>query len=136
MINEFDLAKSCLEKLKTYADSKSFDIAIQDSGYEPNVDKVYLEEFLLINDNDQGLSNSSSEIQRPIYQVNVNCPKDKGKWVLLNIVNDLRIHFARGLDISIKESQQVNIEQVQSARLPSSSAHNIYAVSINLSVIG
>ena len=136
MINEASVAESCLDKLKVYADSKSYLIAIDGKDFDPPVDDIYLQETLLINDNSQGLSNSSSEIQRPIYQVNVNCPKGRGKWQALHIVNDLREHFERAMDISVIPEQQVNIEQVQSQRIPASDTHNIYAVSINLSVIG
>lgn len=136
MIDELNVAKSCLAKLKEYADAESIDIAIQGKTFEPVADAIYLEEFLISNTNQQGVSNLSSEIQRPIYQINIHTPKVMGKWKGLSIYTDLKTTFARASDISLDANQQVKVEMVDKTNLQSSDTHNIMAVSVNLSLIG
>ena len=136
MIDEFNLAKSCLDKLKAYADSQGYAIAMQGKTFNPVADEIYLREFLLSNDNFQGLSNSSTQEQRPIYQINICVPKVMGKWVGLTILSALKSTFERGGDISLIAGQKVIVERVNTRSLDASDTHNIIAVSVDLTALG
>ena len=136
MINQFNAEKSCLDKLFAYADSNSYSVAVSDSEFAPKVDEIFLEESYLVNENEQGLSNSSSQMQPSIYQIKINTPKIMGKSKGLEIVDELMTFFARGSNISNTTTQQVRIEQVNNIRLPATSTHNVRVVSVNLMVIG
>lgn len=136
MIDEFNAQKSCLTKLKSYADVGGFSVAIDGKTIEFDSDQIYLSERLLSNDNSQGLSNSSSQIQLPIYQIEIHTPKIMGKWKGLEILNELSTHFERASDISLDASQQVFIEQVNKTRANPTETHNVTLASVDLRLIG
>ena len=136
MINEFNAVKSCLDTLKTYADANNYRIAVNGAKFSPLVGEVFLEESYLHNDNSQGLSNSASQVQLPIYQINIHVPKEYGNWKALQIYTQLVSVFERGTDISNDSGQQVRIEQVNSRVLQSTDTHNVLACSVDLRVIG
>lgn len=142
MIDELNTAKSCLEVLSNYqfkdayGNDIEYDIAIDGKTYEPSPNKVYLQEFIITNDNAQGYSNNSKQIQLPIYQITINTPKAAGKWLAIGIYAQIQSAFERATDISLDENQRVFVEQVNRASLESSDTHNRLAASVNLSVIG
>lgn len=136
MISDFNIAKSCKQKLDDYADANSYYVVAEGKTYEPSTDEVYLKEFAIFNDVDQGLANSASQEQRPIYQVNICIPAEYSKFSALAIKDAIRAHFERGADITLDATQQVIIQNTSLTTLEADSTHNIYAMSINLTVYG
>ena len=136
MIDQFNAVKSCLEKLKTYADVEGYRIAIDGKEFEPEIDEIWLKESFLTNDNSQGVNNNCVQIQLPIYQININTPKAFGKWKALEVFKELSEHFERGTDISLDAAQTVTIERVDYRQLSPTDAHNVYAASVYLRCVG
>lgn len=136
MISEFNAAQSCLTKLKGYAATEGFSIAIEGKteGFESDV--IYLEERFFSEQNSQGINNNSSQFQSPIYQVSIHTPKIMGKWKGLEIYDELVTHFERQSDISLDSNQKVRIDMVDKVQLPATETHNLTIASISLTLIG
>lgn len=136
MISERKTAKACLDVLLPWTDSKGFYLVIDGETYEPKPTETYVMEKLLTNDdNSVGMSATSSDYQRPIYQVTIKAPKAQAKWLLLDMVLDVKALF-RKADFLLNDGQQkVQVQTVSSSPYLVMETHGAIVISVNLAVI-
>ena len=136
MINDIKAAKSCLDVIKAFTDANGYGLAVDGTEYTPATNETYIYESYIVNDNDQGLPNSSSQIQLPIYQLSVFVPKSQNKWALGNLVELVKAEFTRATDISNDANQKVIINSVDSSQVKSTETHLYQTLRVNLTIIG
>lgn len=136
MINDIKAAKSCLDVIKVFTDTNGYGLAVDGTECTPATNETYIYESYVVNDNEQGLPNSASQIQLPIYQLSVFVPKSQNKWALGDLVESVKAVFARGSDISNDSNQKVIIESVDSSQAKSTETHLYQTLRVNLTIIG
>lgn len=135
-ISKFDLAKALRDKAKLVADANSYTLIGEGVSFSTDPNATFIQEFVLYgDDNPVGVSDTSSDIQIGIYQLNINVPKNQSKWVALEIIGVLDTAFPKGLELTFN-SQMLRIKSSSLSPQLENDTHLIDILSITFSIIG
>lgn len=132
MINQFALNKAFIDKLESIT---SLPIAYNGSSFTPQASQDYIAEKEVPTSNDIPLG-IGKETQRGFYQVTVCTPLNKLKFYHLNLVDQVRPQFERGLSAGIEfNGQKASIQNIGTSGMYSDDTHLKTALTINYTVI-
>lgn len=138
MIDKFKLAKALNELASATALAATVDFVNEGESYDPDVNKAYIEEFVLYgSDNVVGLADDSDDIQFGFYQININTPKANtgAKWQGLAIAGNYQLAFKRGVEL-LNGGQMVRMINSSLVPMDATETHYTHILSIKYSVIG
>lgn len=135
MISKFSIAKALHDKLKSVSDGNGYTLVGNGVGYDPSPSDSFIQEFVIYGDDlSVGLSDSSSDIQFGVFQINVNTPKTQTNWSGLAVVDVISGEFAKGLELT-HNSQMVRIKNASAEPMFQNETHLVHVISVTFSAI-
>lgn len=136
MIDQMKTARSLVDKINSFCIANSFTLIVDGESLIKDSDVIYIEEKLLNNkESSVGKNPTSSDIERPVYQLNIFTPRQFGKWKAGEIFNLLKVEFPKMTFVLNDGSQTVKIESLSSTPVIYPENHGVSFVSVNLTVI-
>lgn len=134
MISEFSIRKALLDRLNSLPGLP--EVFPEGSSGKPDPQDYYLQEHVLPTPTSSvGISNSSSDIQRGIYQIDINFPKAHGKFKALEYGDIIASGFPKGLQLT-HGGQQVKISTTSWSPVRHSDLNSTVSLSIRYTVTG
>ena len=137
MINSFSIVKALLDKAQQVADDNSYLLIPHGKSYKPDVNTAYIEEFTLFNESISiGMADNSSDIQMPIYQLNINTPRSNvgARFMGLIITGVYQEAFKKGTQLTFN-GQMIRAKDAKVTQAAVHDTHLTHILSIEFSVI-
>ena len=136
MIDSQITAKAMYDKLKAFCVQENLELVVWGSSKTLDPNTIYIKENLLDNDEASvGMESTSSDIEFPIYQIDILTPKANTKWKNIEIQNKVREEFKKAEFVYRGATQTVQIQTVNKSGVIFSDTHAISNLSVNLTVI-
>ncbi len=134
MVSEFSVRKALLDRLKSLSGIPT--VFAEGSSGTPDPQDYYVEEHVLpAPTSSVGVSNSSSDIQRGVYQIDINFPKAIGKFKALEYGDIIASGFPKGLQLT-HGGQQVKISTTSWSPVRHYDLNSTVSLSIRYTVTG
>ena len=135
MIKDSITALAMQTKAKGIVDSLGYLFIPSGAQVDDLAGASYVQEKMLVNTKDSvGLGGGSSDIQRPIYQLNVCTPKGESRYNNRDLVELITSQFNKAEYIS-NGNQSIQIQTVDTSDIMYLEAHLVTAISVNLTVL-
>lgn len=136
MISSFKTAQALVNKLDAFCTLKGLNIVVFGSTETLDTTQTYIKEHLLDNDEDSvGMSGASSDVEFPIYQIDILTPKNMTKWKNKEVSDLVKAEFKKAEFVLNDGEQSVQIQSTGKSSVIFDDTHAISSLSVNLTVI-
>lgn len=138
MISKHDLAKALSNKAREIATANSLTLVANNEQFTPDVNGTYIQQFTIFGDDNAkpSLSDSDSDAQIGVYQINVHTPKAdlSAEWDGLKIIDAYQAGFYKGLELPYN-GQMVRIKTGSVRNIEFFETHLTHVLSVEYLVI-
>lgn len=135
MIKQFNVEKALRDYLKSIA---TLSVYGWDDDYSPQATDSYILEKPMLGNVSITLSPGDSENANGLYQIDVYTPlASKSKWYGLQLRDDLKAQFTKGLTAGIEQDgQKVIVNNVNTPPMRVNDTHRVHTLDVNFRCIG